>query len=74
MCYVPNQQRWHAKWKLSRNTHTLRTCFFFFARLAPLSHSQSVLIDESICVGAQSEAYQECVVGWALCVDKTPAL
>ena len=24
---VPNQQRWHAKWKLSWNTYALRTHF-----------------------------------------------
>ena len=25
--YFPNQQLWHAYWKLGRNTHTLRTRF-----------------------------------------------
>ena len=32
----PNQQRWHAEWKLGRNMYALRTRFFctFGARLA----------------------------------------
>ncbi len=31
---------------------------------APDLYAQSVLINKNFCIGAQSEVYQECVVGW----------
>ena len=49
----PNQQRWHAKWKVSRNMYTLPTSFF--ARFGTDLNAQSVLISKSFCIGAQSE-------------------
>ena len=52
---APNHQRWHAKWKLSRNTHTLRTRFV--ARLRTDLHAQSVIVNKKFCIGAQSEVY-----------------
>ncbi len=48
----PNHQRWHAKWKLSRNMYTLQTSFCTFG--ANL-HAQSVIIDKISGGGAQSE-------------------
>ena len=36
--WLPNQQRWYAKWKLSWNMYTLHTC---------LAHAQSVLIKKN---------------------------
>ncbi len=42
----PDHQRWHAKWKLSRNVHKLRTRFFFYTFGADL-YAQSVLIDKA---------------------------
>ncbi len=59
---LPNHQRWHAKWKLSRNTtYTLHASFCTFG--ADL-HAQSVLSNKISAFGAQSEVCQECVVGW----------
>ncbi len=52
------------KWKLGRNTCTLRARFFFLHVLAPVLRGQSVLVNRNFCVGAQSEACQGCVVGW----------
>ncbi len=43
---VPDRQQWHAKWKLSRNTYTLRT--HFRARLGADLHAQSVIINKKI--------------------------
>ncbi len=38
---IPNHQRWHAEWKLSRNRYTMRARFF--AHLGANSHAQSEL-------------------------------
>ncbi len=48
----PNQQRWHAKRKLSWNMYTLHTCFCTFG--AHL-YARSVLMNNFFCIGAQSE-------------------
>ncbi len=41
--FFPNQQRWNAEWKLSRNTYSLHTCFCTFGAD---SYAQSVLINK----------------------------
>ncbi len=41
--YLPNQQRWHAKWKLSWNIYTLRKRF---CTLGIDLYAQSVLINK----------------------------
>ncbi len=38
----------------------------FFAPFGADLYAQSVLINKNFCVGAQSEVYQACVVGWAV--------
>ena len=55
---IPNHQGWYAKWKLSR--------IHVFTPFGTDLHVQSVLIDKNLCIGAQSEVYQECVVGWII--------
>ena len=35
-----------------------------FAHFGADLHAQSVIINKNFCIGAQSEVYQECAVGW----------
>ena len=42
----------------------MRIAHTVFARSGAHSYAQSVLVDKNFCIGAQSEVYQECVVGW----------
>ncbi len=60
---LPNQQRWHAKWKpKSERVHV--ACTFtarFGRRLVMLSRRFSA---KDFCIGPKSEVYYECVVGW----------
>ncbi len=39
-------------------------CTHVFARFGADSHAQSVLVNKNFCIGARSEVYQECTVGW----------
>ena len=56
----PNHQRWCAKWKPGRNACTSHACFLHaWRRLACWVGA----CKQNFCVGAQSEVYQECVVG-----------
>ncbi len=59
----PNQQRWHAKTEAqSEHVHVAHKSF---ARFGADSHARSVIRDKNFCIGAQEEAHQGCVVGWA---------
>ncbi len=39
-------------------------CMHIFVLWGSDLHAQSVLINKDLCIGAQSEVYWECVVGW----------
>ncbi len=67
---MPNHQLWYAKWKLSRNMVHVAYVQGFCTFGSDL-HARLVLIDKISALGAQSGAYQECVVGWVLLVEDT---
>ncbi len=63
--FIPNHHRWHAKWKLSRNVHTLRTRFCHV--LASIRMLSRCLVTTISASEIRRKFYQECVVvGWAL--------
>ncbi len=51
----PNQQRWHAK--VEARSEQVHVAYTFVARFGPDLHTQSVLINENFCVGAQVDVY-----------------
>ena len=55
MYYNPTTNGGMQKWKLGRNTYTLRAHFSHI--LGADSHAQSVLINKNFCIGAQAEVY-----------------
>ena len=61
---TPNRQQVACKTE-AQSEHVHVKCTFS-ARFGADLRARSVLISKNFCVGAQSEAYQECVVGWEI--------
>ena len=61
LCFYSNHQRWHEKWKLSRNMCTIHTRFCHVSRRFACSVGA---YQQDFCIGTQEEVYQGSVVGW----------